>query len=97
MYAAHLHAFARLDAARPGSLREADIPWPYPNNLVFQTREDSPADLKQKCNEALMRWHSDKFEASFGAKLRKGESERILCRVKAVSQKIIELRRVATS
>jgi hypothetical protein len=44
--------------------------------------------------KALKLWHPDKFSQNFGSLLCANDSEKILARVKAVSQSIIELRQV---
>lgn len=94
IYEKHLAAFERLTKAEPGSLREVDIPWPQPHNMVFLTPRDNAAAKKTKIVKALQRWHPDKFSQRFGSLLRPDESERILARVKTVSQTIIELRQI---
>ena len=57
IYEQHVAAFDRLKAAAPGSLREVDIPWPQPHNLVFFTPRDDSSAKKKKILRALGRWH----------------------------------------
>ena len=52
IYQQHQAAFERLRAAKPGSLREVDIPWPQPHNLVFLTPRDGAPAKKLKISMA---------------------------------------------
>jgi hypothetical protein len=77
-----------------GSIRERDVPWPLPSNVVFLTPKDDAAARKKKIVKAISRWHPDKFNAIFGAKLAEKERDAIMARVRSVSDAVIELRQV---
>ena len=93
IYEAHVAAFEKMKTVPPGTLRERDVPWPHPNNLVFLTHGRSNA-RKKKVMRAIQRWHPDKFTQNFGAAIREAERERIMTRVRGVSASVIELRQV---
>ena len=67
IYAKHVEAYDALKAM--GSIRERDVPWPLPSNVVFLTPKDDAAARKKKIVKAISRWHPDKFNAIFGSKL----------------------------
>jgi multidrug efflux pump subunit AcrA (membrane-fusion protein) len=94
IYEAHVAAFEKMKTVPPGTLRERDIPWPHPNNLVFLTPRDDQNAKKKKVMRAIQRWHPDKFTQNFGAAIREDERERIMTRVRGVSASVIELRQV---
>lgn len=50
----------------------------------MQTAEEK----KRRLRSELLRWHPDKFQALFGRNLRAGDAERILAKVKEISQVI---------
>ena len=89
IYDAHLAAFERLKSAAPGSLREIDLPWPQPHNILFLTPRDDAAARKKKVMRAIQRWHPDKFTANFGGLLREEERDAIMTRVRGVSASVI--------
>lgn len=78
-----------MDPARP--LAYGDIPWidePTPeafNSLVLCGAE-GPAEVKKRLRMELVRWHPDKFVGRFGARLAPTDRERVLERVKGMSQ-----------
>jgi hypothetical protein len=92
IYAKHVEAYDALKAM--GSIRERDVPWPLPSNVVFLTPKDDAAARKKKIVKAISRWHPDKFNAIFGAKLAEKERDAIMARVRSVSDAVIELRQV---
>jgi hypothetical protein len=47
-----------------------------------------PAGCKKTLKKYVMRWHPDKFQQRFGARLREGDRERVLERVRVVSQAV---------
>ena len=94
IYEAHVAAFEKMKTVPPGTLRERDVPWPHPNNLVFLTPRDDSNARKKKVMRAIQRWHPDKFTQNFGAAIREAERERIMTRVRGVSASVIELRQV---
>ena len=94
IYEAHVAAFEKMKTAPPGTLRERDIPWPLPNNLVFMTPRDDQNAKKKKVMRAIQRWHPDKFTQNFGACIYEAEREQIMTRVRGVSASVIELRQV---
>lgn len=51
---------------------------------AMQTAEEK----KRRLRSELLRWHPDKFQALFGRNLRAGDAERILAKVKEISQVI---------
>ena len=67
IYAKHVEAYDALKAM--DSIRERDVPWPLPSNVVFLTPKDDAAARKKKIVKAISRWHPDKFNAIFGSKL----------------------------
>ena len=79
---------------RGASVREIDLPWPQPHNILFLTPRDDAAARKKKVMRAIQRWHPDKFTANFGGLLREEERDAIMTRVRGVSASVIELRQV---
>jgi hypothetical protein len=94
IYQKHLEAFDAMRSMPEGSIRERDVPWPNPMNLVFLTPKDDANAKKKKILRAIGRWHPDKFTAAYGSRLREDEREAIMARVRSVSASIIELRQV---
>ena len=92
IYAKHVEAYDALKAMN--SIRERDVPWPLPSNVVFLTPKDDAAARKKKIVKAISRWHPDKFNAIFGSKLVEKERDAIMARVRSVSDAVIELRQV---
>ncbi len=50
-----------------------------------------PDEARRRVRTELMRWHPDKFVAKFGARLVAGERERVLDKVKHISQMLTGL------
>ena len=92
IYEAHVAAYDRLRSM--DSITEAAIPWPIPSNVLLLTPRDDAAARKKKIVRAISRWHPDKFNAAFGAKLVDTERDAIMARVRSVSDAVIELRQV---
>ena len=54
---------------------------------------NAKAESKKAWQRLMMRWHPDKFNQKFGARLHENEKDKILERVKEVSQNVQALRR----
>jgi hypothetical protein len=83
-----------------GVIRFDTVPWPAPaaGGDVAEEAMMLPAALRHDADarrravrEALRRWHPDKFGQRFGGRLAAADRERILERVKAVSQALTAL------
>jgi hypothetical protein len=55
-YSAHCVRFETLKTAGDGTMRERDIPWPAPTNIVLASPGDTRQELKSKVTQAMMRW-----------------------------------------
>ncbi|KAK3281145.1 hypothetical protein CYMTET_11045, partial [Cymbomonas tetramitiformis] len=73
-------------SAPPGSLREAEFPWPTPDNPAYLTAVDTAQEAKLRLRECMLKWHPDKFEQQFGAMIAPEEKTSVLARAKAVQQ-----------
>ena len=103
--AAHALAWERFLTAQAAGgdaagIRFEDVPWPCAPAggdvaeeammLPAALRNDAEA-RRRAVREALRRWHPDKFGQRFGARLAAVDRDRILERVKAVSQALTAL------
>ena len=105
--AAHAHAWERFITAQAATssdeaaaIRFSDVPWPVvPRGgdlaeeammLPAALRGDASA-RRRAVREALRRWHPDKFGQRFGSRLAAADIDRILERVKVVSQALTAL------
>ena len=92
IYESHVAAYERLRSM--DKIAESDVPWPIPSNVLLLTPRDDAGARKKKIVRAISRWHPDKFNAAFGAKLVETERDAIMARVRSVSDAVIELRQV---
>ena len=82
--AAQDSAWAKLDASK-GEIRYNDVPWPP------STDRPLPLGLaggKKAMKKYVLRWHPDKFQQKYGPRLAASDRDRILDKVKAVSQAV---------
>jgi hypothetical protein len=87
-------------AAGTTPIRFDNVPWPAPaaggdlaeEAMMLPPALRNDADARRRAvREALRRWHPDKFGQRFGGRLAPEDRERILERVKAVSQALTAL------
>lgn len=88
-------------AKAPPPLQHKDVPWPVPEGAGEQQLRDlmlhgveGPGDIKRRLRAELLRWHPDKFEARFAARLPpagSGERARIAAHVHEVSQLLTKM------
>ncbi|CAG9466610.1 unnamed protein product [Pedinophyceae sp. YPF-701] len=84
------------DASQGGSLAYDDIPWPPKHDgmvegvaAMLSGGDGGAANPKKAAFKLLsLRWHPDKFLGKWGGKLGEGDKERVLERVKEVSQEV---------
>lgn len=78
----------------------ADVPWvvegEQPNDELFRSIvlhgvEGGPAGVRTRLRTEVLRWHPDKFEARWGARLVAAERQRILARVQETAGKLTGL------
>ncbi len=83
-----------------GVIRFDSVPWPAPaaggdvaeEAMMLPDALRNDADARRRAvREALRRWHPDKFGQRFGSRLAAADRDRILERVKAVSQALTAL------
>jgi hypothetical protein len=82
-------------ATAQGPIRYGGVPW------LVEDKEDARSiilygtsgegEKRKRLRLELMRWHPDKFVARFGGRVVEGERERVLQRVKEVSQMLNSL------
>jgi hypothetical protein len=91
---------AQVTAGDDAAIRFDDVPWPAvpPGGDLAEEAMMLPAALRgdadarrRAVREALRRWHPDKFGQRFGSRLAAADRDRILERVKAVSQALTAL------
>jgi len=91
------------------SIHFDDVPWPYRNDasaatsgelsrddvvgFLFNDLDSGSADYKSYLRVQRVRWHPDRFAQRCGARLAAAHRDRILRRVKEVSQILNELHR----
>eukprot|EP00884_Botryococcus_braunii_P020526 jgi/Botrbrau1/7157/Bobra.0143s0029.1 len=73
----------------------AQVPWPAGNDdsirdVVFVGLTDDN-HRKLRTRTELLRWHPDKFEAAFGQRLVPLEKDKIMARVKGISQMLLAM------
>ncbi len=77
-----------------------DIPWPYPPDKGIRAMKDfllcdihktDTKAVKKYLRDQQVRWHPDKFVQKCGGMLKDSERDRILTRVKQISQEINRL------
>ncbi|CAK0783246.1 hypothetical protein CVIRNUC_006445 [Coccomyxa viridis] len=88
-YEARWHSFGQAVKAGGRNLTYAEMPWPAEGADAVRTvvlyGTSTPAEVKKRVRLELLRWHEDKF-AKFKDRLVASDVERILERVKAVTQ-----------
>eukprot|EP00928_Gymnodinium_smaydae_P031079 TRINITY_DN22933_c0_g1_i1.p1 TRINITY_DN22933_c0_g1~~TRINITY_DN22933_c0_g1_i1.p1 ORF type:complete len:376 (-),score=84.36 TRINITY_DN22933_c0_g1_i1:26-1153(-) len=98
---AHEAAWAKFDAAATSTsaIGLSDVPWPdaaagAANVLVQHAlqRGQEANDVKGVLRRLQLRWHPDKWAQRYVARLRPGEAETILARVKGISQLVNSLK-----
>jgi hypothetical protein len=104
--AAHALAWERFITKYAGGsggeevIRFNDVPWPAPaaggdlaeDAMMLPAALRTDADARRRAvREALRRWHPDKFGQRFGGRLAAEDREKILERVKVVSQALTAL------
>ena len=57
------------------------------NHCVFSTLQ-TPEEKRKRLRSELLRWHPDKFQASFGRNLKSEDADQIMAKVKEISQAI---------
>jgi hypothetical protein len=74
----------------PRAINFSMIPFPPCDDDVFEfvRRHKTDGDRRAAYRLASMRWHPDKFMQLFGNRLQPQEIDRIICRVKCISQSI---------
>jgi hypothetical protein len=83
-------------ATAEGPIRYGGVPW------LVEDKEDARAiilygttgegEKRKRLRLELMRWHPDKFVAKFGARVGEAEHDRVLQRVKEISQMLNSLK-----
>ena len=68
------------------SIRFDDIPWPSKDNVLGILPEHDPSEKKRRFREMTKRWHPDRFQMRFRAKLCSKDKQRILERVQEISK-----------
>ena len=88
-------AWAALESGA-SLLGEAELPFPTAAGQEAQAGPlllagVPPAKQRKALRDELLRWHPDKFEARFGARLLPEQRERVQARVNAMSQAVATL------
>lgn len=88
----------RLQASSTHQLFYVDIPWVVADASQREDFESiilhdvqGAAGVKKRLRLEIMRWHPDKFIAAFGSKLAASEKDRIVNRVKEMSQMLTSI------
>eukprot|EP00958_Prasinococcus_capsulatus_P027561 scaffold5655_cov282-Prasinococcus_capsulatus_cf.AAC.2 len=56
--------------------------------MVMEAEADEPRALKAAYRRAVGRWHPDKFEQAFGARLHPAHRAAVLARVQRIAQRL---------
>jgi hypothetical protein len=75
-----------------------DVPWPSgPQDNILNIKNTSDKDKKIIIRAALLRWHPDKFIQVFGGRLAENDKEKIVNKVKEITQQINAYSKDATT
>jgi len=95
LWSQHEKDWERFEKSPPVYISYANVPWPLDIDDMLRGMVTAAADGKDKdavakgvFRKATLRWHPDKFMGKFGAKLHDSDRERILDKVKEITQSL---------
>lgn len=87
---AHELAWLAFEASPPPKITMSNVPWPPDNDPCPALVGQAESERKKRFRVLLLRWHSDKFEGNYGRTLDERDRDKVLARVKEITQKLIE-------
>lgn len=84
-------------------IKYKDVPWPFTDNVsevktvMFNGVTNDKETYKKCLRDEQIRWHPDKFEQKLGKRLFEGDRNKIMERVKEISQELNKLSDLQTT
>lgn len=99
MLRSHEDDWERFESYGGVNIMYADVPWPdagagRPNALLSHAalRAEQAGDARAAVRKLQVRWHPDKWVQRFVSRLYEGQAERVMARVKEISQVVNALK-----
>lgn len=103
-YEEHFRELTHKENSSAEELGYDDIPWPHEGTvsmvmdvLFVDAKKNDKTSFRKYLRDQILRWHPDKFEQKFGRVLKPDEKDKILSRVKEISQALNNMSSSGTS
>lgn len=103
-YEEHFRELTHKENSSAEELGYDDIPWPHEGTvsmvmdvLFVDAKKNDKTSFRKYLRDQILRWHPDKFEQKFGRFLKPDEKDKILSRVKEISQALNNMSSSGTS